>query len=158
MSGYCSLQATGSPASVFARCTWPSEAAAAGFEVERAEPLAPVGAEFGLHPALDERRAHRRRLALQLHQLLGIVGGQRVGDGREQLRDFHHRALHRPQRFGESARLVVAAAAGEPSRADPRGESAGLDAEPRVAAGAGGESVGFFVARHLRPMVRARPR
>ena len=42
MSGYCSLQASRSPARLTARCTWPSEAAAAGREVEFGEARAPV--------------------------------------------------------------------------------------------------------------------
>ena len=47
MSGYCSLQASGSPLLAVARWTWPSEAAAAGFrsnEPKRACQSAPSSA------------------------------------------------------------------------------------------------------------------
>ena len=66
MSGYCSLQASARPSCAVARCTWPSEAAAAERSSKEAKRALPVGAELGHHAALDEGRAHRRRLALQL--------------------------------------------------------------------------------------------
>ena len=80
-----------------------------GVQIEFGETGAPVRAEFRLHAPADEGGAHRRRLRLQAHQLFGIIGRQRLGDRREQLRDLHHRSLHRPERLGEIARVVAPA-------------------------------------------------
>ena len=82
-------------------------------QLEFAELLAPVGPELRLHAAAHEGGAHRRRLRLQIHQLLGIIGGQRFRDRREQLRDLHHWALHRAERLGEGPRVVAPAGPGE---------------------------------------------
>ena len=116
-----------------------------GLQVELGEALAPVRPEFGDHPPADEACAHRRRLRLQADQLVGVVGRQRVGDGGQELRDLHHRPLHRAERRGEGARVGIAPAAGQPVHADAGGERAGVDAETGVARGAGGEAVGFVV-------------
>ena len=63
------------------------------FLAEIGEPLLPVGAELCAHAALDERPAHWRRLRLELGELIGIFGWQKVRDGRQDLRDLHQRAL-----------------------------------------------------------------
>jgi hypothetical protein len=122
-------------------------------QIELTEALAPVGPEFRLHPPPHESGAHRGRLRLQTHQLLGIIGGQRLGDRREQLRDLHHWALHRAERLGEGPRVVAPAGPGEAIGAHARREGAGVDAEPRVTASAGGKSVDFFVVRHVAVLV-----
>ena len=55
MSGYCSFTASARPSSATARCTWPSEAAAAGLQLEAAEARPPVGAQLGGHAPAHER-------------------------------------------------------------------------------------------------------
>ena len=60
---------------------------------EAGEAGLPGRAEFGLHAAADEGPAHGRRVGLQRGEFGGVFGGQGVGDGGEQLRDLHHRAL-----------------------------------------------------------------
>ena len=51
--------------------------------LEALEFLFPVGAQLGAHAALDEGPAHRRRLALQFDQLVGVFRRQRVRNGGE---------------------------------------------------------------------------
>ena len=90
---------------------------------EAAEPALPVGAEFAGHAAPDERPAHRRRIRLQLHQLLDIFLGQRVGDRGQQLRHLHQRPLDPAERRLQIGGMAPAvdgdaqiALAGEPRR------------------------------------------
>ena len=61
--------------------------------VEIAKPAPPIGPEFARHAPSDKRPAHRRRICLQLHQLVDVFLGERVGDRGEQLRHLHQRAL-----------------------------------------------------------------
>ena len=76
--------------------------------LEALEFLLPAGAELGLHAALDEGPAHRRRLALQLDQLVGVFRRQRVGNGGEQLRHLHDRPFQPAERRGERERIAAA--------------------------------------------------
>ena len=69
-----------------------------GLALEAGEPLFPIGAELGHHPAPDEQPAHRRGVGLQLAQLLRIFPGQDVGDGRHDLGDLHQGALEAAKR------------------------------------------------------------
>ena len=69
-----------------------------GIKRELLEPGAPVGPELGRHAAAHERSAHRRRRGLQLGELGGVLLGQGLGDGREQLGDLHERALQPAER------------------------------------------------------------
>ena len=55
--------------------------------------LLPVGPELGAHAPLDEGPTHGRRLALQLDQLIGVFGRQRIRNGGEQLRHLHDRTF-----------------------------------------------------------------
>ena len=119
-----------------------------GREVEFGEFLAPMRAQFRLHAPPHESRAHRRRVRLQAHQFLSIFGGQSLGNGREQLRDLHHRPLHRPKRLGERARVVARPGPRQAACAHLCGEGACIDAEPRIAPGARRKSIGFIVACH----------
>ena len=80
--------------------------------LEALEFLLPAGAELGLHAPLDEGPAHRRRLALQLDQFVGVFRRQRVGNGGEQLRHLHDRALEAAERRRERQRIAGARAAG----------------------------------------------
>ena len=114
ISGYCSLAAIGSPSSVTARCTCPARRRRRASGRTRRSARASRGLA---RPACAASRRQRpsARPGLQLHQLFGIVCGQGVRDGREQLRDLHHRALHRAQGRGEGARVVVAARPGQPA-------------------------------------------
>ena len=116
-----------------------------GMMLEACELLLPVRAKLGLHAALDEGPAHRRRLALQLGQLVDVFGRQRLGDGGEQLRHLHDRtfeAAERRRQFGGVLRAVEIEA--EEARAgDPRRHAADIGADAGVARGAGGEAVSF---------------
>ena len=93
-------------------------------QVEFGEARAPVGAELGLHAPAHEGRAHRRRLRLQTDQLFGVIGGQRLGDGRHHLRDLHQRPLERTERLGEArAASPPRSPPTQASRADARREA-----------------------------------
>ncbi len=48
--------------------------------LEALEALLPIRAELARHAALDEGPAHRRRVGLELHKLVDVFLGQRVGD------------------------------------------------------------------------------
>ncbi len=110
----------------------------------------PVGAKLGAHAALDESPAHRRRLALQLHQFVGVFGGQRVGNGSKQLRHLHDRAFQPAERRGQRQRIAGAVARGAhkalPGHA--RGHAADFATDIGVALGAGGEAIFFSVGGH----------
>ncbi len=60
---------------------------------EIAKPALPIRPEFARHAPPDERPAHRRRIRLQLDQLVDIFLRERVRDRRQQLRHFHQRAF-----------------------------------------------------------------
>ena len=117
-------------------------------QLERAELLGPVGAELGLHPALDEGRPHRRRVALQLGELLRVFGRQGVGDGRHQLGDLHDRPLQAAQRLGQRSRIGAPRRVG-PEQTPPRhagGDAADIGPDPRIARDPGGHAVSFNIA------------
>ena len=116
-----------------------------GLEIEIGETLAPIRPKLGLHAAAHERRAHRRRLRLELRQFGGEIRRHRVGDGRQHLRDLHQRALHRAQGGSERLGVRLAPASAQPIDADPGGERAGVDAEARVASSPRAQPIGFVV-------------
>ena len=107
----------------------------------------PGHAEFGVHAALDEGPAHRRRLALQLGQFGGVFRRQGIGDGGEQLRHLHDRTLQAAERGGEPDGIggAVALRADQALADHARGDAADLAADIGVALGAGGEAVFFAV-------------
>ena len=86
-----------------------------GMQVEGREFLAPVRPKLSSHPSPDEGRAHRRRLALQGDQRLGVIGGQGFGDGGDELRRLHQRSLEAAERAGQSQRVAVPALAEQPA-------------------------------------------
>ena len=105
------------------------------------------------HAPLDESPAHRRRLTLQLHQLVGVFRRQRIGNGGEQLRHLHDRALEPAERRGKFERIggAVERHAKEPRACEARGDAAKLRADAGIAPGAGREAVLFAVGgRHRR--------
>ena len=53
----------------------------------------PVGAKFCNHAAAREQPSHGRRIRLKAGQLVGIFRRQGVGDGGQDLRHLHDRAL-----------------------------------------------------------------
>ena len=115
--------------------------------LEIREFLLPVGAELGDHAALDEGPAHGRRLALQLHQLAGIFGRQRIRNGGHQLGDLHDRPLEPAERRRKLGG-VPAAIEREPEQpcpGDARRHAAHIGADARIAGSAGGETIGFAV-------------
>ena len=105
----------------------------------------PVGAKFGAHAALDESPAHRRRLALQLHQFAGVFGRHRVGNGGEQLRHLHDRAFQAAERGRQRQRVTGAIRLGAEKTlaGHAGGNAADFGADFGVALGAGGEAVFF---------------
>ena len=105
----------------------------------------PVGAEFGLHPPLDERPAHRRRIGLQLAEFGGIFRRHRVGDGRDDLRNLHDRTLEPAQRRAQlrRARRLVVAAAKQPRRAHLRRETKPGAADTGITRQAAAEGIGI---------------
>ncbi len=125
-----------------------------GMMLETFELLLPAGAELRHHAALDESPSHRRCFALQLLQLGGVFGRQKIGNGRHQLRDLHQRPFEPAERAGQRARVTgaVGRAADQPSSGITRGHAADVSADPRIARSAGGETVffgvGFFAFCH----------
>ena len=119
-----------------------------GLQIEIAEATAPIGAKFRHHPPLDESGAHRRRLGLQLLQFGCVFGRHHIGDGGDELRHLHDRALQPPKRLGEGLGIAgITPLPPEDSRAgDARRHPADIDADPRIARGTGGEAVRFGIA------------
>ncbi len=110
----------------------------------------PVGTKFRNHAPFDKGPAHRRRLALQLGEFGGVFRGQRVGDGGQKLRHLHDRALQPAERCRE-LRGILAAIEIEAKKArsgHPRGDAADIGSNARIAAGAGGKTVGFGIRHH----------
>ena len=85
--------------------------------------------------------------ALQLRQLGGVFRRQRVGNGGDELRHLHDRALQAAERGRKLHRVAAAVEieAEQPRARDARGNAADIGADPRVARGAGGEAVAFGV-------------
>ena len=124
-------------------------------QLERAEFLAPVGAELGLHPTLDEGRPHRRRVALQLGEFLRIFGRQGVRDGRHQLGDLHDRPLQAAKGLGQRSRIGAPGLIGPEQAASGHagGDAANIGPDPRIARDPGGHAVSFNIAiGHARDM------
>ena len=126
--------------------------------VEGGKPRTPVRPEFGLHPPLDKRRAHGRRLALQLLQFLGIFRRQKVGDARHHLGDLHHRPLEAAKRLRQGRRMVAPgpAAAEKTGAGNPGGDPADIGADPGIARRAGGKPVAFLVFHVSNSMLATR--
>jgi hypothetical protein len=120
--------------------------------------LLPVGSELRAHAALDESPPHGRRLALQLDQLVGVFGRQRIGNGGEQLRHLHDRTFQAAQRGGELERVrrTVERHAKETRAGKARGRAAELRADPGVALGARGEPVLFAVFHEANAAIQPR--
>ncbi len=129
----------------------PERSGGGGMVLELGEFLLPVGAELGGHAPLDEGPAHRRRLALQLHQLGGVFRRQRIGDGGHELGHLHDRPFEAAERRRELDGVLAAVEReAEQSRArEARRDAAHVGADARIAGGAGGETVGFAVGHGL---------
>ena len=147
MSAYCSLQASRSPSSERRAMHLAERRRGRGMVLEACEPFLPVGAKLGLHAALDEGPAHRRRLALQLGQFVDVFGRQRLGDGGEQLRHLHDRAFEAAERRRQLRGVpgAVEIEAEEARAGDPRRHAADVRADAGVARGAGCEAVSFLI-------------
>ena len=121
--------------------------------LEVCELLLPVGAELRLHAALDEGPAHRRRLALQLGELLDVFRRQRLGDGGEELRHLHDRALSARRAPRRAPAAFLARSSSIPKKrapAMPRGDAADIGADAGVAARRGRRSGLLRVVRSSR--------
>ena len=108
-------------------------------EIKLAEALAPAGAEFRHHPPLDEGRAHRRRLRLQLLQFGGVFRRHDIGDGGDELRHLHDRTLETAERRGELGGILgaVEIETEDAGAGDPRRDPSDIGADPGVARRAG---------------------
>ena len=105
-----------------------------GLVAEAGEFCLPVGAEFACHATAHEVPAHRRGVGLQVREFRGVLGGQRVGNGGQELRHLHQRALQAAQ---DGAQILGVRGA------------VGLDAEHALARNAGGDAAhGAGGARH----------
>ena len=158
MSGYCSLQASARPSWPTARCTWPSEAAAAAASSKSRKRLSPVRAELARHAPAHEVRPHRRRLRLQADQLGDVLGRQGAWHGREQLRHLDHRPAQAAERRGELARQRRGLAGAEVALArKSRHEAAEHRRDPGVAGEATGQAAPAGHRRHQRLIQTDRP-
>jgi hypothetical protein len=117
------------------------------FQVEPPEPRLPVGAEFGLHPPLDEGRAHRRGVALQFLKFGCVFGRDHVRDRGEQLRHLHDRALQPAQRLGHGGRIAgaLSLAPEQPRAGHPGRDAPDIRADPGVTGRARGQAVRFGI-------------
>ncbi len=115
--------------------------------LEALEALGPVGPQLGHHAPAHEGRAHRRGLRLQLGQLLRVLGGQRLGDGGQELRHLHDRPLEAAQRRRQRRRIrgVVAVEAEQALARHARRHRTDVGADPHIARRASGEAVLFLV-------------
>ena len=115
--------------------------------VELGEPRLPIRPEFRPHPALYKRRAHRRRLALQLLQFPGIFRRQQVRDARHHLGDLHYRPLEAAEclRQGRRPAAGCAASTEKTGAGDPGGDATDIGADPGISHRARREAVGFLV-------------
>ena len=107
----------------------------------------PIGPKLRRHAPPHERPAHRRGLALKLTELGGIFGGERLGDGGEELRHFHDRALEAAKGRGKRGGIPLALRVEpeEPSCGDTGRHPADIGADPAIAERAGAESVLLLV-------------
>src|SRR5260370_31414440 len=91
----------------------PQRSGARRCSVEIAKPAPPIRPELAGHPPANKRPTHRRRVRLQLNELLHILFGQSIRDRGEQLRHFHQRpfdaAEHRLELGGVTAAIEVEA-------------------------------------------------
>ena len=118
-----------------------------GLRLEAPEAAGPVGPELRHHAAAHERGAHRRGLRLQLGQLLRVFSGQRLGDGRQQLRHLHDGTLEAAERGCQRRRIlaVVGVHAEDALARHPRRNGTDVGADPHVARRPGREPVLFLV-------------
>ena len=144
MSGYCSLQASGSPSMrrgamhlaerggrrrlvLEARRTCFCQSAPSSAIMRRLTNGQPIGGAS----------------LCSLASSSAYSGGSSVGDGRHQLGDLHDRALQPAERRGQLGGVAgaVALAAEQPRAGDARRHAADIGADPGIARGAGGEAV-----------------
>ncbi len=118
-----------------------------GFMREACELGFPLWPKLRRHAAPHEGPAHGRRLALQLTELCGIFGRQRLGDGGKQLRHLHDWALQPAKGGGERGRILVAfgVAPEQAPAGDARRHPADIGADGGIAHGARGEPVLLLV-------------
>ena len=95
--GYWTLTATWRPSCQTARCTWPMEAAAAGWFVELGEARPPLLGHVAREHRVNSPGRHRRRGFLQPGQgrpvRFGDLRGQRGLEYRQRLPELHRAAL-----------------------------------------------------------------
>jgi hypothetical protein len=119
----------------------------------------PAGAELGRHAALDERPAHRRRVGLELLQLLHVLLGQRVGDGGHDLGHLHEGPLEAAER-GLQLRRVLGAVDLEAEIAlpgDARRQPANRTADAGVAHDAPAQGIALACHRDGRAVTSSFP-
>ena len=108
-----------------------------GLRVEALKARHPVGAQLDGHAPLGEGGAHGRRRRLQLRQLARVLGRQRLGDGGQELRHLHQRALEAAESGGEVGRGAgsVVLAPEQALAGDARRDRADVGADAHVARG-----------------------
>ena len=96
-------------------------------------------------------RPHRRRLRLQADQLGDVLGRQRAGHGREQLRHLDHRPAQAAERRGQLARQRRGLAGAEVTLArKARHEAAEHGRDPGVAGETTGQAAPAWHRSHQR--------
>ena len=118
--------------------------------LEACEAALPLGPKLRRHAPAHERPSHRRRLALKLTKLGGIFGGQRLGNGGEELRHFHDRAFEPAKCRGKRRRLAVAVwiEPKQPRACDAGSHAADIGADAPIALHAGGQAIAFSIGGH----------
>ena len=115
--------------------------------LEAREAALPVGPKLSRHAPAHERPSHGRRLALKLGELGGIFGGERLGNGGEELRHLHDRAFEPAKRRGKSCGLAVAIRIEpkQPRACDAGSHASDIGADASIALHAGGQAIAFLV-------------
>ena len=148
--GILQLHGQGSPVMGARPMHLPERGRSRRLALEAREAALPVRPKLRRHAPSHERPSHGRRLALELAELGGIFGRQRLRNGGEQLRHLHDRALEPAKRRGKSRGLTVAVWI-EPEQAragDARRHAADIGADAPIALHAGGQAIAFFVRGH----------
>ncbi len=123
------------------------------FFFETAKAVCPVATQFGGHAALHEGPAHGGRFGLQLAKLFGVFRWHGLGNGRDQLRDLHQRALETAERGGQCRGIAPVAVGGAPheeAAGNARGDTADIRADAGIARGTRGKAVLFSIG-HRKP-------
>ena len=109
----------------------------------------PIGAQFAAHAPAHEWPAHSRGLRLQLAQFLGVAFRQRIGNGCQDLRDFHQRTFELSQGRAQIGGMPVLVEAGleEPGECRLSGQAADAAADGGITLDASAQARSFPLVR-----------